>query len=229
LRELFGDRLDAISNFRVSYLPSRFSVDIVLTERAGLGDRSGLDEEAAQVARDLRNKIGNYFYERGERSLFHVVHDLLVARRETLAVAESLTGGWISRRFTDLPGSSAYMLGDVVAYADDAKVEFLGVQRDTLAQHGAVSEETCTEMAHGIRHRMRASYGLATTGIAGPTGGTAKKPVGLTYIGLSWDGGCLVKRQVYLGTRDDVRRRASHGVVWMLFDRLNSGQQHAAG
>jgi nicotinamide-nucleotide amidase len=222
LRELFGKRLDGITNYRVSYLPSRFSVDIVLTERVGSSDRKGLDEEAARLERDLRDEFGNYFYERGERSLFHVVHDLLVSRRETLAVAESLTGGWISKRFTDVSGSSAYLLGDVVAYADETKVQLLGVQRDTLEQFGAVSEETCTEMAHGIRHRLGASYGLATTGIAGPTGGTAKKPVGLTYIGVSWDGGCLVKRQVYLGTRDDVRLRASHGVVWMLFDRLKS-------
>jgi nicotinamide-nucleotide amidase len=151
-----------------------------------------------------------------------VVHDLLTSRQETMAVAESLTGGWISKQFTDFSGSSAYLLGDVVAYADDAKAKILGVNSETLEQFGAVSEETCTEMAHGVRHRLGATYGLATTGIAGPTGGTPKKPVGLTYIGISWDGGCLVKRQVYGGTRDDVRRAASHGVVWMLFDRLNS-------
>lgn len=222
LRELVGDRLDAISAYKVSYLPSRISVDIVLTEKRGLADRGKLDEEAARFEGDLRDKIGNYFYERGDRSLFHVVHDLLTSRGETLAVAESLTGGWISKRFTDISGSSAYLLGDVVAYADDAKVELLGVQRETLEQYGAVSEETCTEMAHGVRHRLGATYGLATTGIAGPTGGTAKKPVGLAYIGLSWDGGCQVKRQVYAGTRDDVRQRAGHGVVWMLFDRLKS-------
>ena len=222
LRELIGDRLDAISAYKVSYLPSRISVDIVLTEKPGLADRGRLDEEAERFEGELRDKIGNYFYECGDRSLFHVVHDLLTSRGETLAVAESLTGGWISKHFTDVSGSSAYLLGDVVAYADDAKVELLGVQRETLEQYGAVSEETCTEMAHGVRHRLGATYGLATTGVAGPTGGTAKKPVGLTYIGLSWDGGCQVKRLVYAGTRDDVRQRASHGVVWMLFNRLNS-------
>jgi nicotinamide-nucleotide amidase len=222
LRELLGDRLDAISAYKVSYLPSRISVDVVLKAKTGVRSRDELDEEAAQFERDLRDKIGNYFYERGKRSLFHVVHDLLISRRETLAVAESLTGGWICKRFTDISGSSAYLLGGVVAYANDAKADVLGVQRETLERFGAVSEETCTEMAHGIRHRLGATYGLATTGIAGPTGGTAKKPVGLTYIGLSWDGGCLVKRQVYAGTRDDVRQRASSGVVWMLFDRLNS-------
>jgi nicotinamide-nucleotide amidase len=221
LRDLLGEQLDAIALHDVSYLPSRISVDIVLTEKPGPSDRGGLDEEASRFESDLRDKVGNYFFERGERSLFRVVHDLLTSRQETLAVAESLTGGWISKQFTDFSGSSAYLLGDVVAYADDAKENILGVQRETLDQYGAVSEETCTEMAHGVRHRLGATYGLATTGIAGPTGGTPKKPVGLTYIGISWDGGCLVKRQVYGGTRDDVRRAASHGAVWMLFDRLN--------
>jgi nicotinamide-nucleotide amidase len=222
LRDLMGEQLDAISAYKVSYLPSRIAVDIVFTEKPNVDDRGRLEEEARRFEAELRDKIGNYFYERGDRSLFRVVHDLLASRDETLAVAESLTGGWIGKRFTDVPGSSAYLLGDVVAYADDAKVELLGVQRATLERYGAVSEETCTEMAHGARHRLGATYGLATTGIAGPSGGTAKKPVGLTYIGLSWDGGCLVKRQVYAGTRDDVRQRASHGVVWMLFDRLNA-------
>jgi nicotinamide-nucleotide amidase len=222
IREIIGHKLDAIAAFAVSSLPSRYGVDIVLTERPGTDDRPLLDIEADGFERDLRDTVGNYFYERGERSLFEVVHDILVTRGETLAAAESLTGGWIGKRFTDIPGSSAYLLCDVVAYADDAKVEFLDVRRETLAEYGAVSEETCTEMAHGIRHRTGATYGLATTGIAGPAGGTPKKPVGLTYIGVSWDGGGLVKRQVYRGARDDVRQRASHGAVWLLFDRLNA-------
>lgn len=222
LRDLLGRELDAMERYDVSYLPSRISVDIVLIEKPGPPDPGGLEAEAARFEEDLRDRVGNYFYERGERTLFQVVHDILVSRGESLAVAESLTGGWISKRFTDLPGSSRYLLGDVVAYADDAKEKLLDVRRETLERFGAVSEETCTEMAHGIRHRLGSNYGLATTGVAGPTGGTPKKPVGLTYIGVSWEGGCLVKRQVYGGTRDDVRRAAAHGVVWMLFDRLNS-------
>jgi len=222
MQELMGHKLDALTAFSISSLPSRFGVDIVLTEKPGGRDRSLLETEADGFERDLRDKIGNFLFERGDRSLFEVVHDRLVERGETLAVAESLTGGWIGKRFTDLSGSSAYLLTDVVAYADDAKVDLLGVRPETLADYGAVSEETCTEMAHGIRHRAGATFALATTGVAGPTGGTPKKPVGLTYIGISWDGGCLVKRQVYSGTRDDVRLRAIHGVVWMLFDRLQN-------
>jgi nicotinamide-nucleotide amidase len=221
MRSLIGDELDVIDAYAVSSLPSRTGVDVILTEKPGLSDRSRLDEEAAQIDRVLRDSIGNKYYERGERSLFEVVHDLLTRRGETLAAAESLTGGWIGKLFTDIPGSSAHFLAGVVAYGNDAKVEYLGVNSETLETYGAVSEETCTEMAHGIRRRARADYGLATTGIAGPTGATPGKPTGLTYIGISWDGGCKVNRQVYGGTRDDVRQRACHGVVWLLYDHLN--------
>jgi len=220
MREIVGDKLDAIDAYVVSSLPSRFGVDIVLTQKEGDVERTALDVEAERLERDLRGVIGTKLYERGERSLFEVVHDELTRRGETLAVAESLTGGWIGKRFTDLAGSSAYFLADVVSYSDDAKAEYLGVQSETLSTFGAVSEETCTEMVHGIRHRTGATYGLATTGIAGPGGATPKKPVGLTYIGVSWDGGCLVKRQVYSGARDDVRQRSVHGVVWLLYDYL---------
>jgi nicotinamide-nucleotide amidase len=224
MRSLIGDKLDAIEAFDVSSMPSRIAVDIVLTEKPGLSDRSALDEEADRFERELNASLNNYFFERGERSLFEVVHGQLVERGETLAIAESLTGGWIGKRFTDLSGSSAYLLADVVAYGNEAKIEYLGVQGDTLERFGAVSEETCTEMVHGIRHRTGATYALATTGIAGPTGATPTKPLGLTYLGVSWEGGGLVKRQVYAGIRDDVRQRASHGVVWLLYDHLMTGR-----
>jgi nicotinamide-nucleotide amidase len=220
LRTILGDELDAIESYAVSYIPSRIAVDVVLTEKAGLEGRDLLDKEADRFERQLRKKTGNKFFERGKRSLFGVVQDRLIGRGESLAVAESLTGGWIGKQFTDLPGSSEYFLADVVAYSNEAKTEFLGVKTETLETYGAVSEEVCTEMAHGVRHRTGATYGLATTGIAGPTGATPQKPLGLTYIGVSWDGGCTVKRLVYAGTRDDVRQRACNGVVWLLFDYL---------
>lgn len=220
MQEILGDKLDGIATYTVSSLPSRTGVDIVLTEKPRVTDRAALDEEADRFGRDLRDIIGTHFYARGERSLFEVVHDLLVARRETLAIAESLTGGWIGKRFTDIPGSSAYLLADVVAYSDEAKVDCLDVRRETLSAHGAVSEEACREMGHGIRRRTGATYGLATTGIAGPTGATVEKPVGLTFVGVSYDGGCRIKRLVYAGNRDDVRKRATYGVTWLLFDHL---------
>jgi nicotinamide-nucleotide amidase len=220
LRTILGTELDAIESYTVSYIPSRIAVDVVLTQKTGIKDRRRLDDEADRFETQLRAKTGNKFFERGNRSLFAVVGDLLSERGETLAVAESLTGGWIGKHFTDRTGSSDFFLADVVAYSNEAKVEYLGVRPETLESFGAVSEEVCTEMAHGIRHRTGATYGLATTGIAGPTGATPHKPLGLTYIGLSLEGACRVKRQVYAGTRDDVRQRATNGVVWLLYDYL---------
>lgn len=109
----------------------------------------------------------------------------LVEQNLTLALAESCTGGLIGHRITDVPGSSEYFMGGVVAYAYDAKERILGVRHDTLYDHGAVSEQTALEMARGVRRLLMTDVGLAVTGIAGPGGGTPEKPVGLVYVALS--------------------------------------------
>ena len=118
---------------------------------------------------NIENKVGNELRERGWR----------------LAIAESCTGGLIGHRITNISGSSTYYLGSITAYAYRAKVRLLGVSWDTLEKHGAVSKETVSEMAKGIRHALAADIGLSVSGIAGPTGGTPEKPVGYTWIGLS--------------------------------------------
>jgi PncC family amidohydrolase len=110
---------------------------------------------------------------------------LLLRRGLTLAVAESATGGLVLHRLTNVSGSSAYVLGGVVAYANEAKEGLLAVRRETLVAHGAVSAETAIEMARGVRRALTADIGLSTTGIAGPTGATPNKPVGLVHIALA--------------------------------------------
>jgi len=215
-----GEAIEKADGYVVSFLPSLVGVDVVLTQAPGAAADAPLESEAARVEKLLRDHLGAKLYEHGERSLAGVVHDLLVRRRETLGVAESLTGGSIGQTLTDIPGASAYFLAGAVTYSDASKRAMLGVAEETLARYGAVSEETCTEMAHGIRRSAGATYGIATTGIAGPTGGTAKKPVGLCYLGLAWEGGCHVKRVRYHGERDAVRRRAAHGALWLLYDHL---------
>ncbi|MFW6321778.1 MAG: CinA family protein, partial [Halohasta sp.] len=112
--------------------------------------------------------------------------DRLRDRRETLAVAESLTGGLICSRLTDVPGASDYFDRGIVAYANDAKQADLGVSRESLDADGAVSESVAREMARGIRDTAGTTWGVSTTGIAGPTGGTEEKPVGLVYIGVAY-------------------------------------------
>jgi nicotinamide-nucleotide amidase len=168
----------------------------------------------------LEEVLGTKLYERGERTLARVVGDLLKARGETLAAAESLTGGTVARLATEFAGSSDYFIAGAVAYSNPSKIDLLGVRGETIEQFGAVSEETCTEMAHGIRRRAKATYGVATTGIAGPGGATPHKPVGLTFLGLAWEGGSQVRRVIYPGERGAIRDRAAHGALWLLYDYL---------
>jgi len=216
----FGDALGRLDAWRVSSLPSLTGVDIILTARDG-ADRGALDEGANRMEGQLRAGLGGKFYEHGIRSLDRVVHDTLSERGDTLAVAESLTGGRIGAMLTDHAGSSAYLLADVVTYSNESKVKMLGVQPEIISEHGAVSEETCTAMAHGVRRATGATWALTTTGIAGPSGGSEKKPVGLVYLGVAWDGGVQAHRVRYRGSRDMVRTRAVYGALWILLDRLH--------
>jgi PncC family amidohydrolase len=126
---------------------------------------------------------------------------LLRDRGLTLATAESSTGGLVAHRITRVSGSSSYYLGGFVTYANEAKEALVGVRHETLLAHGAVSEETAQEMACGARERLGADLGIATTGIAGPTGGTPEKPVGLVYVALSAADVQLCERHVWQGDR----------------------------
>ncbi len=138
-----------------------------------------------------------------ENALEIVVGQLLKQRRLTLAVAESCTGGLVSHRITNVPGSSAYYQGSVTSYSNEIKERVLHVQRDTLERHGAVSEQAAREMAQGVRDVLCADVGLAVTGIAGPSGGTPEKPVGLVYIALAAPDGVWAERYVWEGNRGD--------------------------
>ncbi len=146
------------------------------------------DKRIEEVVAAIRERIGDLIYGEGEDTLEAVVGRLLSEQGRTVAVAESCTGGLIAHRFTDVPGSSEYFLGGVVAYSNHAKCSLLGVPEELLSQHGAVSEPVARAMAEGVRERFNADIGVATTGISGPGGGSEEKPVGLVYLGIAWDG-----------------------------------------
>jgi nicotinamide-nucleotide amidase len=133
----------------------------------------------------ILNLLGSYVYAEGETPLEKVVGQLLLETHQTLALAESCTGGYLSHRITSISGSSAYFYAGAVTYANEAKRNFLGVQPETLEKHGAVSRETALEMSLGIREKTGASIGLSVTGIAGPGGGSADKPVGTVWMSIS--------------------------------------------
>jgi PncC family amidohydrolase len=137
-----------------------------------------------------------------------------------LATAESCTGGLVAHRITNVAGSSAYYVGGLVAYADETKEAHLGVRKQTLVAHGAVSEETAREMARGVRTRLGADIGLSVTGIAGPTGGTPEKPVGLVYIALAAPDVEICQRHGWQGGRLENKEQSAEAVLQLLFDYL---------
>ena len=141
---------------------------------------------------------------------------LLTSQGLTLATAESCTGGLLGYRLTNVSGSSAYYLGGFIAYADDAKEWLLDVQHETLVAHGTVSEQTALEMAHGARQRLDADLGISITGIAGPTGGTPEKPVGLVYIALSAPDAELCRRYVWQGDRVATREQSAEAALRLI-------------
>ena len=147
------------------------------------------DARIETVVKTVHERLGDLVYGEGDETLAAVAGRLLRERGHSVAVAESCTGGLLAERLTSVPGSSAWFLGGVVAYANSAKQALLGVPEALLREHGAVSEPVARAMAAGARERFGADVGVATTGIAGPDGGTAEKPVGLVHVAIAWAGG----------------------------------------
>ena len=152
----------------------------------------------------------------------NLVGDELRERGWRLAIAESCTGGLIGHRITNISGSSTYYLGSITAYAYRAKVRLLGVSWDTLEKFGAVSEETVSEMAKGIRHALAADIGLSVSGIAGPTGGTPEKPVGYAWIGLSTPKGIWTLQHNASGDRIENKKEIAQMALEFLHEFLST-------
>lgn len=148
------------------------------------------------------------------------IGSLLKEHKLTLAVAESASGGLISHMITNVSGSSDYFMGSVVSYDNGVKMKVLGMNWETLEQHGAVSQQCAEEMAQGVRRLLGTDIGLSDTGIAGPSGGNAEKPVGLFYIGLSSREGTFCQRHVFSGDRLQNKHNAAEAALVMLRDYL---------
>jgi competence/damage-inducible protein CinA-like protein len=181
----------------------------------------GTSEEEAEerietLARGLRERLPGRIYSEDERELPEVVAGLLRERSLTLAIAESCTGGLLSARLTDIPGASRFLERSIVTYSNRAKHEELGVEPGLLERTGAVSEEVAAAMAAGVRRSAGTAIGVAITGIAGPEGGTAEKPVGLVYVALDGAAGTRVRRGHHPGSRKRVRHQATQVALEML-------------
>src|SRR5580700_4087711 len=182
--------------------------------------RCATDAEAlallAEVGGPIELLLGDRLYSRNGWSLEEVVGDLLRKRAATLAVAESCTGGLLGERITAIPGSSDYFLGGFITYSNRMKTESLGVPEDIVAEFGAVSKETVEAMAVGARRRTGSTYAVSITGVAGPDGGSEKKPVGTVYVGLADAGGCQVLHRQFIGDRTRIRQFATQMALDML-------------
>jgi nicotinamide-nucleotide amidase len=194
LAEKIADWESALpANIKLAYLPSLGGVRLRLTGSAdGQPDLRG---RMLALVPPLRERIGEFIFAEEETTLEAAIGELLKARNLTLGTAESCTGGLVAHRLTGVPGSSAYFRGSIVAYHNDIKQQQLGVQTETLAQHGAVSEATVREMAEGARKYLGVDVAVATSGIAGPGGGSEAKPVGTMCFAYA-DGNQTISKQI---------------------------------
>ncbi len=150
------------------------------------------------------------------------LQERFLARGLRLATVESCTGGLVGHLITETPGSSAYYLGGFVTYSDELKMDLVAVPREVLAAHGAVSAQTAVAMATGGRSRTGADLGAAVTGIAGPDGGTAQKPVGLTYVAVADATGTEVRRHLWTGERSDNKRASAEALLELILERIDA-------
>ncbi len=199
----------------LAYLPSPSAIRLRLS--AYDTDRETAERAINDQFAALEKLIGPYIvgWEDGT-TVQESVANLLKERGKTVAVAESCTGGAIASRFTALPGASAYFLCGVVSYSNEAKIALLGVDPETLARHGAVSREVAEQMAEGVRRIAGADYAVATTGIAGPTGGSPEKPVGTVWIAVATPEKTIARKMVYGKLREQNIERASASAINML-------------
>ena len=202
---------------QISYYPSLRGVDVFIVAR---------EESVLNETKNILSKIlGKYtFSHREEERIEKVIGELLRKRGQTLATAESCTGGMLASWIVDIPGSSDYFLGGVVSYSNKAKMKFLGVSEENLMKYGAVSPQVAFEMSSGVRDRFQATFGIGITGIAGPSGATPTKPVGLVYISVASPEKVWVRKYHFVGGRNAVRTRSATAALNMLWVALKYGE-----
>ncbi len=212
------ERLGKISELErfasVAFLPKSTGVDIRLTVRGS--DANKCWEDLALAAALVQSRAQEFIYSEDERGLAEVVAAQLIRHNKTIAVAESCTGGLLANTLTNISGSSKYFERGVVAYSNQAKTELLQVPEALLIATGAVSEETAIAMAQGVRMIAHTDYGLATTGISGPTGGTEEKPVGLVYVALASSEHVTSRRFVFKSDRAGHKERTVQAALDLL-------------
>ncbi|HXW91807.1 MAG TPA: competence/damage-inducible protein A [Terriglobales bacterium] len=190
--------------------------EIQLHLRSSAVSRAAAQQRVDELVSQIEDELGDYVFSDNGDSMEQIVGYYLEMRNTTLAVAESCTGGLVAERITSVSGSSRYFLGGAIVYSNSLKTELAGVPAELLEKHGAVSREVAAALAEGIRQSSGANLGLAVTGIAGPTGGTAEKPVGLVFHALAGDRSTEVVERRFSGNREQIRWFASQQALDMV-------------
>lgn len=192
LFERLGNLDELLEGAKLAFLPSQFGVKLRITVKES--DEEQAINKLSEIEQKIRSKVGRFIYSINDETLEQVIARLLIERGLTIAVAESCTGGMISNLLTNISGSSKYYDRGVITYSNVSKINLLKVKEETIEQYGAVSLEVARQMAEGIRTISGTDLGLSVTGIMGPTGASADKPIGLVYIGLCDDKTCTAKK-----------------------------------
>jgi len=202
--------LSQFTSFEIAFLPKFAGVDLrVVRKDEDIPNRKKFEK----FLKLLDDQIGDAIYAREDIELEEVLGKLLRERKLTISMAESLTGGLVQHKLTQIPGSSHYFMGGVVSYSNQAKMELLGVKESSLKKYGAVSEQVAQEMAEGVRKRFGTDISISTTGIAGPTGATASKPVGLVYLALSAKDKLIAQKRLFIQDRNSVKQRSAQAAL----------------
>jgi nicotinamide-nucleotide amidase len=214
------DLFRALENPKIAVLAHDYRCDVKIMAKAPSAKRAG--ELIAPVEAQVLERLRGHVYGFDDETLASAIHSLLQKNARTIATAESCTGGSIAAELTSVSGSSKSFVGGIVAYDNSVKRDLLGVRDATLDRFGAVSEETAGEMAQGVRSRLHADFGLSITGIAGPTGGTPQKPVGLIWVGIAHASGESTLRLNLSGNRSEIQRRATIAALAFLWKFLQN-------
>ena len=203
--------IDPKEDVKIAFLPGYLGVDVRLTAESG--EERHAQAKIDELEQKIREALGDYVYGTDRETLEEVVGRLLSEKKQTIAVAESCTGGLIGARITNVSGSSKYFERGVVTYSNEAKTQLLNVPSEKIERHGAVSEQVAILMAEGVRKLAKTDYGLSVTGVAGPTGGTPQKPVGLVFIGLAHENDSFAQKFMFGEDRNTNRERAAQAAL----------------
>ncbi len=220
LASRLGNVEEFLGGATLAFLPSPHGTRLRITVNEP--SVAAAEKKIQEVEQQIRAKVDKYIYATGEEDLEEIVGHILKERKMTIAVAESCTGGMIADRLTNVPGSSEYFERGVVTYGNASKIELLGVPSELIARHGAVSREVALAMAEGIRKTAKTTIGISTTGIAGPSGGTPEKPVGLVWIGYADTESSFALQFNFGNNRMRTKERASQAAMELVRRKILS-------